>query len=88
MINWKVRLKSKTFWVTAIPTALLLMQQILALFGITFDFTDLSNQLVNIVDTVFVLLAICGVVIDHTTAGVSDSKLALTYDEPKEDYKV
>ena len=56
-------------------------------FGITFDFTDLSNQLVNIVDTVFVLLAICGVVIDHTTAGVSDSKLALTYNEPKEDYE-
>lgn len=86
MINWKVRLKSKTFWVTAIPTVLLLVQQILALFGVRFDFSDLANQLLDIVDTVFVLLAIGGVVIDHTTEGVSDSKQALGYEKPKSDF--
>lgn len=86
MINWKVRLKSKTFWVTAIPTVLLLVQQILALFGVTFDFSNLSSQLLEIVNTIFVLLAISGVVIDHTTEGVSDSKQALGYEKPKSDF--
>lgn len=83
MINWEVRLKSKTFWLTIIPTALLLIQQILALFGVTFDFSDLSTQLCGIVDTVFVIAAILGIVVDHTTDGIADSKLALTYSEPK-----
>ena len=34
-INWTVRLKNKTFWLTAIPALLLLGSQILALFGVS-----------------------------------------------------
>ena len=33
MINWKVRLKNRAFWLSAIPAALLLAQTVAALFG-------------------------------------------------------
>ena len=31
MINWKTRLKNKTFWLSLIPAVLLLAQQVAAL---------------------------------------------------------
>lgn len=83
-INWIVRLKNKTFWLTAIPALLLLISQIAALFGLTWDYTPLAQQLSAICGTVFGLLALVGVVNDPTTDGVSDSSQALTYQSPKE----
>lgn len=83
-INWIVRLKNKTFWLTAIPALLLLISQIAALFGFTWDYTPLAQQLSAICGTVFGLLALVGVVNDPTTDGVSDSRQALTYQSPKE----
>ena len=85
MINWKVRVKSKKFWLAMIPAVLILIQVVLALFGVTFDITDLQEKLLAVVNAVFVALAILGIVTDPTTAGISDSKQALTYDMPKED---
>lgn len=81
-INWIVRLKNKAFWLTAIPTLLLLISQIAALFGFTWDYTPLAQQLSAICGTVFGLLALVGVVNDPTTDGVSDSSQALTYTKP------
>lgn len=83
-INWKVRIKNKAFWVAIIPATLLLAQQVLQMFGITFDYTGISQQLIKIVGTVFCVLAILGVVNDPTTAGISDSEKAMTYEKPKE----
>ena len=85
-INWTVRLKNKTFWLTAIPALLLLGSQILALFGVTWDYTPLAQQLSAMTGTVFGLLALLGVVNDPTTTGVSDSSQALTYQNPKRNY--
>lgn len=85
MINWKVRIKNKTFWIALIPAVLLIVKQILDLFGIDVDFTGLANQLIDIVETLFLILSILGIVADPTTKGLYDSKLALTYEEPKED---
>ena len=85
-INWTVRLKNKTFWLTAIPALLLLGSQILALFGVSWDYTPLAQQLSAITGTVFGLLALLGVVNDPTTTGVSDSSQALTYQKPKKNY--
>ena len=84
-VNWKVRLKNKTFWLAIIPAVLLLVQQIVGLFGVVIDFTPLQNQLVTIIGTVFSILAILGIIVDPTTKGVSDSEQALTYTEPKGD---
>lgn len=86
-INWKVRIKNKAFWVSLIPAVLLLVQVVAAVFGYTLDLGDLGNKLLAVVNALFAVLAILGVVTDPTTAGVSDSTQALTYTEPKVDAK-
>lgn len=85
MINWKVRIRNKTFWLSAIPALLLLVQTVAALFGFTLDLGDLGDKLLAVVNAVFAFLCILGVVNDPTTSGVSDSEQALTYTEPKKE---
>jgi len=83
MINWKVRLKNKNFWLAVIPAVLLLVQTVAAVFGYTLDFGDLGNRLVAVVNAVFGVLVILGVVNDPTTQGMGDSKQAMGYKRPK-----
>ncbi len=85
MINIKARIKNKTFWLTLIPAILLLVQVCAAPFGYQWDFGILNEQLAAIINALFSVLAILGVVVDPTTAGVGDSKQAMTYDKPKTD---
>lgn len=82
MINWKVRIKNKSFWLALIPAVLLLIQAVAALFGFELDLDFLSERLLAVVNAVFVVLTILGVVVDPTTQGVGDSERALGYDEP------
>lgn len=82
-INWKVRVKSKEFWIALIPAVLLLLQTVAAIFGYTLDFSDLGNKLLAVVNVIFVILTILGVVTDPTTKGIADSERALEYTEPK-----
>lgn len=84
MINWTVRLKNKTFWLSLIPAVLLLVQVVAEVFGIALDLGDLGNKLLAVVNAVFAVLTILGVVNDPTTAGMSDSNQAMTYTKPKE----
>lgn len=83
-INWLVRVKNKSFWIALIPAVLLLIQVVAAVFGITLDLGDLGNKLLAVVNAIFGVLAILGIVIDPTTSGITDSEQALTYTEPKE----
>lgn len=85
MINWKVRLKNKNFWIALIPALLLLIQAVAYVFGFTLDLSDLGDKILAVVNALFAVLSILGIVTDPTTDGVADSKLALTYDEPKKD---
>lgn len=83
MINWKVRIKSKMFWLALIPAVLLLAQTIAAVFGYALDFEALQGRLLDVVNAVFLVLTILGIVVDPTTAGFSDSALAMTYAAPR-----
>ena len=85
MINWKVRIKNKAFWLSLIPALLLLIQAVAYVFGFTLDLSELGDKLLAVVNALFAVLAILGVVTDPTTAGVSDSAQALTYKKPKDD---
>lgn len=84
MINWKVRIKNKTFWLSLIPALLLLAQALGAVFGLSLDLSAVGEKLLTVVNTAFRRA-------DQSWAssrtrprpGVSDSKLALSYDEPK-----
>lgn len=82
-INWQVRLKSKTFWLSIVPAVLLLVQVVAAVFGFELDLGDLGNRILAVVNALFAVLAILGVVTDPTTEGVGDSEQALTYTKPK-----
>lgn len=85
MINWTVRFKNKTFWLAVIPAVLLLIQTVAAVFGYTLDLGELGDKLLAVVNAVFGVLVILGVVTDPTTSGVSDSAQAMTYKTPKKD---
>ncbi len=85
MINWRVRVNNVNFWIAIIPAILLLIQAVAAVFGYTLDLGDLGDKLLVVVNALFTVLSILGVVTDPTTAGIGDSKQALTYDMPKED---
>ena len=85
MINWDVRWKNKTFWLTIIPAILLLVQAVANLFGFKLEMSDLQEKLLVVVNAVFGVLVILGVVVDPTTTGVGDSVRALEYKEPWKD---
>ena len=85
MINWKVRLKNKNFWLALIPALLLLIQAVAYVFGFSLDLSEMGDKILAVVNALFTVLAILGVVTDPTTAGLSDSAQALTYEKPKDD---
>lgn len=83
MINWTVRIKNKLFWLAIIPAALVLIQAVAAVFGFALNLSEVGDRLLAVVEAVFVVLSILGIVADPTTEGVKDSEQAMTYTEPK-----
>lgn len=63
-INWKARLKNKTFWV-AIVSAIVLLTQQLGLNIFPSNWADILN-------TVLAIFIILGIVVDTSTTGISD----------------
>ncbi|MDE1398208.1 phage holin [Bacillus licheniformis] len=81
-INWKVRLKKKTFLVTIFSATLLFVQTIASAFG--YDITVYSAALTEKFNAILTLLVALGVVVDPTTKGISDSDQAMEYEEPRQ----
>ena len=84
-INLLVRLKNKAFWLALVPALLLVVQTVASVFGYNWDFIVLNQQIAAIINAVFAVFTILGVVVDPTTAGLSDSQRALSYTEPNKD---
>ena len=84
-INWVVRLKNKSFWLAIIPAVLLLIQAVADVVGFQLNFGDISEKLITVVNAVFVVLSILGIVVDPTTDGIGDSTRALTYTTPNKE---
>ena len=76
-INWKVRIKSKAFWLAMIPILLVLIQQVLSWFGIGFAKELVENEAMQFINTLFLLLGILVIVNDPTVPGISDSQKTL-----------
>ena len=55
------------------------------MFGLHLNLNGFSANVVDVINSIFVVLTILGVVTDPTTQGISDSERALTYDKPKDD---
>lgn len=74
MINWKKRLTNKYFWIALIPALLLFIQAALHVFGVELDFTQVDKDLIGVVNSLFAVLAIVGIVNDPTTSGLTDGE--------------
>lgn len=83
-INWKVRLRNKT-WLTSMAAAVIaFVYTVLDLLGLCPQLTE--DTAVKIVDALVFILAALGVVMDPTTEGLTDSQRALGYTEPWTDH--
>lgn len=82
-INWKVRFANKNFWLALVPALLILAQVIAAVFGVELDIGFTGEKLLAVVNALFAVLSILGIVNDPTTATLSDSTNAMTYTTPK-----
>lgn len=88
MINWKVRLKNKVFWFQII---LAVFTPILAYAGLTVQdlttWSKVGEMILLAIQNPYVLLlvvvSVWNAINDPTVKGLGDSKLAMTYDEPK-----
>lgn len=77
-INWKLRFLSVKFWLALMPATLLVVQTVAACFGYQWDFGVFNQQIAAVINAVFAVLAILGVVVDPTTPGLNDSSLVLS----------
>ena len=79
-INWKVRLRNKTWVASLLALVIAFVYNLLAMLGIEVPVTQ--EWVTGIVGTVITLLTGLGVLIDPTTPGVGDSDRAMLYQEP------
>ena len=82
MINWKVRILNKTFWLTLVPALALLLQTFLAVFNVKIELGETIDKMLVFINALFAVLMIVGIVNDPTTSGISDSSRAMTYETP------
>lgn len=95
MINFKVRLKQKWFWITLIPLLFLfadkcydLAMSIMAYIpGEALSGGHIEAVVIEIVGLIFMILVIIGFPVDLTTNGYGDSLRALERTEPGDNAK-
>lgn len=80
-INWKLRFRNKVTLTAILLGVVALIYQVLGLAGIVPAVSE--SQITQIAVMVVDLLVLLGVVIDPTTEGISDSKQAMNYENPK-----
>lgn len=87
MINWRVRLRNKT-WVVAFVSQIMIVLQIVLegmnmLGWTTIRLTEqIQNEVLMLVNGIFLILSMLGIVQDPTTRGFKDSERAMNYKDP------
>ena len=76
-INFKARLRNKTFLVSASVLVVSFIYSVLSLFDVVPSVNE--REVTELVTVAVNLLALVGVVVDPTTKGISDSDRAMTY---------
>ena len=82
-INWKIRFQNKTFLTGLISLVVVFIYDLLQLLEIAPAVTQ--TAVMQVAEGILTILGMLGVIADPTTAGLSDSKQALTYTSPKQD---
>ena len=79
-INWKVRLRNKTWVASLLALVVTFVYNLLAMLEIVPAVSE--EWVMGIISTGLTLLTALGVLIDPTTQGVQDSDRAMLYVEP------
>ncbi|MBQ4581307.1 MAG: phage holin [Clostridia bacterium] len=76
-INWKVRLRNKTWLASVLALAVSFVYDLLAMADFVPPLSE--DWLMSLIQTILTLLTALGVVIDPTTDGAGDSDRAMNY---------
>mgnify|MGYP002582257550 FL=1 len=82
-INWRVRFQNKTFLTGLISLVVVFVYDLLQLLEIAPTVTQ--SAVMQVAEGILTILGMVGVIADPTTAGLTDSRQALTYTSPKQD---
>ena len=81
-INWKVRFQNKAFLTGLISLVVVFIYDLLQLLGIAPVVTQ--SVVMQVAEGILTILGMVGVIADPTTAGLTDSRQALTYTSPRQ----
>lgn len=76
-INWKIRLRNKTWLASAMALIVSFLYDLLAMLDFVPPLSE--DWLLSLLQTILTLLTALGVVIDPTTDGAEDSDRAMGY---------
>lgn len=76
-INWKIRLRNKTWLASAMALIVSFLYDLLAMLDFVPPLSE--DWLLSLLQTILTLLTALGVVIDPTTDGAEDSDRAMNY---------
>lgn len=87
-INWKVRIKNPVFWFNVLIAVCV---PVLAYYGLTVEDMTSWSKVAEVIIAAFqnpfvvgtMAVGLWNAINDPTTAGVTDSRRAMNYDEPK-----
>ena len=82
-LNWRVRFKNKVWLGSFLSLIVGFVYSMLALFDVFPEVTQ--NLVVQLLNQVLTFLGLIGVIVDPTTAGISDSDRAMGYEVPWDD---
>ena len=82
-LNWKVRFKNKVWLGSFLSLIVGFVYSMLALFDVFPSVTQ--NLVIQLMNQVLTFLGLIGVIVDPTTAGISDSERAMGYEVPWDD---
>ena len=82
-INWKIRFQNKTFLTGLISLVVVFIYDLLQLLEIAPAVTQ--SAVMQVAEGILTILGMLGVIADPTTAGLTDSRQALTYTSPRQD---
>lgn len=82
-INKKLRLQNKVTLTALVGAIITFVYQLLGIFGVVPGVTE--ETITNLVGLLINILVMLGVVVDPTTAGVSDTDIVMTYTAPRKE---
>lgn len=80
-INWKNRLQNKATLTALVAVLVAAIYQAAAVFGIEIPVEQ--EWVITFAGYIITALVLIGVIVDPTTEGINDSRLAMTYEKPR-----